>query len=381
VATFTGDTTTLWDDYDGYNCGSSSPPEAVYAIQADADGLLTLNLAPTGWDAVLYVRSTCATASSELTCKDAGGVSGAESWQVWATSGTTYYAFVDGSYANSYGPYTLTATLAPATSNEKCPGEAVVWTGSGSDPRTYTDTDDTSVRWNDYSGYNCGASTRRETVYAVTPDVDGALKLEVTPGAWDAAMYVRTTCGTQSSELTCQDTGMAGGKETYTFQAKAGTTYYVFIDGATAYSAGEGTYTFNATLTPPAPEEKCNGAELALSGTPPSGTASGNTSTLWADYVGTGICRGNTTGKDAVYHVVASQTGTMKITMTPTAFDGMVYVRSGTCTGTQVGCADSAGTGGTETVNINVTTAGTNYYLFVDSYTTGAGAYTLSVTF
>jgi hypothetical protein len=381
VATFTGDTSVLWDDYDGYNCGSATPPDAVYAVQADTDGLLTVSLAPTGWDAVLYVRSTCATASSELTCQDLGGTSGAETWQVWAASGTTYYVFVDGSYSTSNGPYTLTATLAPATSDEKCPGETVVWTGSGSDPRTFTDTDDTTLHWNDYNGYYCGATTRRETVYAVKPDVDGVLALEVTPQGWDAAMYVRSTCATASTETTCQDTGGTGGKESYTLWATAGTTYYVFVDGATAYSAGEGVYTFNATLTPAAPQEKCNGAELTLSGTPPSGNTSGNTSTLWADYVGTGTCWGNTTGKDAVYHVVAPQTGTMKITMTPTGFDGMVYVRTGTCTGTQVGCADSAGPGGAEMVNVNVTVAGTSYYIFVDAYNAGSGAYTLSVTY
>ncbi|MBI5535717.1 MAG: hypothetical protein HY898_23500 [Deltaproteobacteria bacterium] len=376
TATLVGNTSALWNDATGNSCGSTSTPEAVYAFTADVDGILKLKVTPQGWDVAMYVRSNCSTASSQLACKDTGGSGGAENAQFWAAQGSVWYVFVDGALSGAAGAYTLEATLSPQKPDETCPGEPVVWTGSGTDPRTFTDTDDTSLHWSDTNGSGCGGTSARDTVYAVTADVDGIMTLSVAPTGWDAAMYIRTACTTSSSEIACKDVVGSGQVESHTFWATAGATYYAFVDGYTASS--QGPYTFNATLVPAAADEKCPGENLTFSGSPPAANATGNTNDNWNDY--TGSC---TTGasEDVVYHVIAPQAGTMKVTATPaTGFDVAVYVRQGTCTGTQVGCKDALGSGSAEVLNVTAT-AGTDYYIFVDGYQGASGAYTLNVQF
>jgi hypothetical protein len=374
TASVTGDTANRWSDHNSAACGAASAPDAVYAFTPDVDGLLSLTLAPQGWDAAMYVRTTCATPSTELTCQDPGGSGTAEKWQAWATAGTTYYVFVDGSYNSSAGPYTLSAVLTPQKPNEKCPGEAAVWTGSGNNPRTFQATDDTSKHWSDHNSAACGSATARDTVYALTPDVDGIMTVDVTPTGWDAALYLRTTCAQAGTELACHDSGGSGGKETHVMWATAGTTVYAFVDGS--YSTSAGPYTFNARLAPKLPADQCPGEPITLSGTPPSGQANGNTGDLWSDY--NGSC--NSSGRpDGVYQVVAPQTGNLKITLTPTGFDAVLYVRSANCaTGTQLACRDLAGSGQAEAATVAVT-QGTTYYIFVDAFGSATGAYTLAV--
>ena len=373
TATVTGDTSLRWDDYDG-SCGSTSTPESVFAFTADVGGQMKLTLTSTGWDGILYVKTDCTAAAPELICRDSAGTSSVETAQFLATTGTTYYAFVDGSLSGSKGPFTLDGLLSPPKPSESCPGEPAVWTGSGTDPRVFIASGNTSNQWNDTSG-TCGGSSANDAVYALTPDIDGTLVLEVAPTGWDAVMFVRSDCATSGSELACKDTGSSSGKETYSFKAKAGTTYSAFIDGYT--STSKGAYTFTATLTPALASETCPGEELTLSGTPAAATVAGNTAGMWSDEAGS--CAGSG-ANDAVYHLLAPQSGTMTVKVTPTGWDPVLYVRSGTCAGTEVTCKDVGSSGTAETVNVNAT-VGTDYWIFVDGFAGTSGAYTLNLHF
>lgn len=60
------------------------------------------------------------------------------------------------------------------------------------------------------------------------------------PGCWDRVLYVRTTCGDQSSEITCSDDDMDyKSAETVTIPVTAGSTYYFFVDAYTASDIGD----------------------------------------------------------------------------------------------------------------------------------------------
>jgi hypothetical protein len=121
------------DDYAG-SClassgGTTGGRDRVFQITASASGTLTVSVgyaadgvtstcatnqqAPDCWPAVLYARSTCATASTELAC--AAGISGTAVAPAVitfpVTVGTPYWVIVDGFDAQSYGPFNLVLVL------------------------------------------------------------------------------------------------------------------------------------------------------------------------------------------------------------------------------------------------------------------------------
>ncbi len=359
-------------------CTGSGQNDAVYAFTPDIDGAMTVALSDPGFDGGLYVRTTCDDSGSQVVCSDANGLGKKESVTFKVTAGTTYYVFVDGYDSplagSQSGPFTLDAKVVPVAADDACPGESAVWSGSA--PETFSATGDTSARWDDATG-SCVSGASADVVYAVTADHDGKLDLTLAPTGYDAAMYVRTTCDGAGSELACVDDQGVGKAEHYELWATAGTTYYVFADGS---SAGEtGAFKLDAALAPMTDEEKCPGATLTLAGTPAAASASGDLAQRWADY--TGSCGSNTQARDAVYHVVAPQTGKLTVSLAPTGFDAVLYVRTDCLSsGAELTCQDQAGSGGTETAVIDAV-AGTDYFIFVDSRNTTNGNYSLTASY
>jgi hypothetical protein len=373
TAALSGDTTGNWNDAAG-SCSASVAPDTVYALTADTDGILRLQMTPTAWDGSLYVRTSCDVPGSEVACKNLVGYGAAEKLELWAPSGSTWYAFVDGAAAGAKGAYALNATLSPRKADESCPGESAIWSGSGTQPRTFSASDDTSVRWHDAGG-TCGSTSGKDTVYALAADTDGILEVTVTPVGWDAAMYIRSDCGAYGSELGCKEAAGYGAAERHVLWATKGAVYYVFVTGST--SAGQGAYTLQATLSPALPEEKCPGMPVVMAGTPLAATVTGDIAALWGDE--TGSCT-TTSGHDAVYHVTALQSGTLTFTVTPTAFDAALIVRTASCTGVEVACKNAGGYGQPETVGVT-TTAGTDLFVIVDAQGTYEGTYTLKMSY
>jgi hypothetical protein len=111
-----------------------------------------------------------------------------------------------------------------------------------------------------------------------------------------------------------------------------------------------------------------------------TGSAAGDLSSFAADYTTSG-CGLLAPGADAVYRVVAPSSGTMLARVTPSGFDAVVHIRT-VCLDvvSQIACTDASGLNGTEFSSAPVT-AGTEYFVIVDSLNTGAGPYTLSLSF
>jgi hypothetical protein len=374
TATASGNSSQRQDDYEG-SCaaGSASARDAVYRLTADTEGILSVELEPTAFDASLYLRTTCSDAGSQVACKNAAAGGGTETVEVWATNGTTYYAFVDGAASGEGGAYTINATLSPAGANEKCPGTTVSWTGTTT--RTFTATGDTSRRWHDNSPGCAASAAARDVVYKLDPPVNGTLTLDLAPAAWDGVLSIGTAC--PGAEVACKNAAGSGGAETHTLLVDQATDYYVWVDGAQA--AASGSFTLNGTLVPAKAGERCPGELLTLTGTPRKATVNDDLAGFLADYA-QGPCAPGTLDKDAVYQFVAPVDGTINVTLVPNAFDGAVYVRTN-CTGTSaIACADANGSGGTEFVSITATN-GSTYYVFVDARSGGAGTFTLTVSY
>ncbi|MCA9631019.1 MAG: pre-peptidase C-terminal domain-containing protein, partial [Myxococcales bacterium] len=372
TASLTGTTAGATADLTG-SCGSTgSARDVVYAFTADVDGRLLISVDPEdSFDAVLYVReSTCA--SNEIECQDGPSAGGVETVEIWATAGTTYYAVVDG-YLGDSGAFTLDASLAPEVERDACPGEIMAWTGTG--PYTWSASGDTSVRADDHGGSSCGSSAR-DVVFAMTAPATGLLSVDVT-SSFDAEIYLSASCG--SSDLVCKDGASSGGTEHIDVPVTSGTTYYLVVDGY--YSDSEGSYSVNASLEEAPAYDTCPGEDLTFSGN----TATVNGSTAGAatnNYTGSCGNGGGGYAGDAVFHFVAPQSGSAQITVNPTGstYDPVLYVRSGSCTGSELACVDKGTPGGNEVINLS-TTQGTDYWVFVDGYAGKTGDFSLTVQY
>jgi hypothetical protein len=128
----------------------------------------------------------------------------------------------------------------------------------------------------------------------------------------------------------------------------------------------------------------CSGAiDLTTAALTPAGATAYGDTTGYASNLNPPIiatCTGAMNpGPDAIYRVDAAANGTLAVTLTPTDWDGAVYVLDG-CSGsaTCLGGDDQGGDGSIDTDAISVTPG--TYYVVVDSQQPGrAGCFTLHV--
>jgi cysteine-rich repeat protein len=84
---------------------------------------------------------------------------------------------------------------------------------------------------------SCGGATGTlgsDRVFVVTPHSSGTLTVQTQGSNFDAMLYARTDCATESSELGCQNATSGPGDETLNVTVVSGTPVYVFVDGATS---------------------------------------------------------------------------------------------------------------------------------------------------
>jgi len=392
-----------------------------------------------GFDPVIYLRGSCADAASELGCNDLVPPQ-IDTLTRGVSAGQTVYLFVD-AFDGSAGVYQVNVKLVPAVcgngaveppeecddSNtadgdgcssvckldfsvvaDKCPGGVLTLSGTGAQ-RTGTVSGNTKWFTNDTDG-SCGGVYSGEGVFSFTPDISGTALVDLggaTQTPYDAVLYARSACDDDTKQVDCDETTALGG-EKLEFPVTAGNAYYVFVDGI---QGATGAFVAHVTvsqaqcgngkkeggeecddgatlpgdgcsaaclLEPPGPIDVCPGADIALlqSGSQWVGTATGTTVNLTADYAGS--CASSTgTSRDAVYRIVPSVSGKATIQVASANFDAVLYVRSSSCTGTEVECDDAIGDGGDELTFDAI--AGTPYWVFVDGWSGESGTFTLQV--
>lgn len=252
------------------------------------------------------------------------------------------------------------------------------------------------------------ANVSKDIVYEVIADERGKVTATITPGpAFDAVLYERSgTCGT-GNQSACADAVGKGAAESIVFFTEAGDKHYVVVDGK---SGSSGTYALKLHLDPGSycgdgvvdPEEACDDGNTAKAdgcsdtctpdGAPKAAqNCPGQVVHTWQLPVS---LTANTTehpnaqkatcggggGRDAVYQVMPHRDGVMTIALTSSAFDTVIYARSGNCaTGQELACANKSKDIGPESISIPVVT-GTPFWLFVDGYKYGKGPFKLEFT-
>ena len=231
-----------------------------------------------------------------------------------------------------------------------------------------------------------------ERIFQWTPAVSGMATLHTcntTATTYDTVLYVRSGSCT-GTQLACNDDTTGCGTTTdvanphrgsrVTLAVTAGETYFVVVDG---YNGQAGS--FSLTVTPP-PAGACESATtIPAAGGTFSDTTSGP-STL------AGTCVPTATAPERVFRWTPSVSGTATIqtcSTTATTYDTVLYLRSGTCTGTQLACNDDTTGCGTTTDVANPhrgsrittsVTAGQTYFIVVDGYNGNFGSFSLRVT-
>ena len=202
-----------------YNCAptwNESGPEYVYSFVPQGNGQVTAEVSSTIADLDVFVlEGTCG--------KDSCIAYGDSSATFGAVTGTQYYIVVDG-YAGESGSFTLAITcsgLCGAMENISC-GQI--------------DTENTQGLSNNITTYNCAPTWNEsgpEYVYLFVPQSNGQATAELFYMTADLDVFVL--------EGTCsQDSCIAYGDSSATFNAVSGTQYYIVVDG---FSGESGTFT------------------------------------------------------------------------------------------------------------------------------------------
>jgi hypothetical protein len=255
-------------------CGGDATSEDVYVLDVVVPGgdiLAAADYMNEPASPVLYIRTDCADAQSELACDTSNGVADLPEIHLESVPVGRYYVFVDG---RATGTYTATIqTLLPegascdvADTRDRCNGNLACTSGAcmpstcavqqaftGAGP--FTATVNTTAATNLHAG-GCGqggdgglrAPEAIFTVDVATPMSDVVVSTDDPATDFDTLVYVRSSC--DAGEVACDDDSGSNGNSltsvAHTGPIAAG-TYYVFVDGF-AYHAGTAQVTI--TLTP-----------------------------------------------------------------------------------------------------------------------------------
>ncbi len=303
-------------------------------------------------------------------------------------AGHTYFIVVDG-YAGKKGDYSLTVTP-PGPPTGACASPTVVPPEGG----TFSGT----THGASTQSSSCGATgTSPENAYAWTPGVSGVATIETcstTATTYDTVLYVRgASCS--GAELACNDDTPGCGTTTDVSNphrgsrlkptVTAGQTYFIFVDG---YGGSLGAYSLHIAPPIEVPPQSGTCAQpiaIPAAGGTFTGTTTGS-SALASNCGATG------SSPELVYAWTPSDSGVATIatcSATATTYDTVLYVRDGSCAGSELGCNDDTSGCGTTTDLAYphrgsrltpAVTEGHTYFIVVDGYAGASGDFSLSVS-
>jgi len=294
------------------------------------------------------------------------------SWPGAGTSATRLSNWLDPA---GTAPSTLGGVFPSAAGNDVCPGYYIEYL-------PYTDNGNTNLAANDYPHVIYGNSP--DVVYTVILSCASTVTASLCGSAFDTGIEIRSGGNCPGGTLVAYNDDFCGNvngnafNSQVTFDAAAGTTYYMLVYG---FGSDAGPYTLSVTGTPTAPvpaNDACPGT--LISTVPYSG--SGSTCTATANY---NNCV-TTSSPDVVYTLNIPSCQTTTVSLCGSNFDTQLSVYAGgLCPGTTlVACNDDyCGDVNGNAYNSQVTFVAqpsTNYYILIGGYSGLTGNYVINVT-
>jgi hypothetical protein len=419
VATINGDTSLAADDGNG-TCFRGAGNDLVYSFFISSAKDVDVSLTALGSHRpAVYLRRVCTStsASDEIGC-DAPTVSGGTATlSLKNVASGPYFVWVDGV---GQGKFSLRVALSnPGTVlNDDCASAESITLG----PAGTASVPGSTLLANRTTTGSCGGSgpdvVYKYSVPATLSNV--RIVAKVTPSAgsslFQPIVYARLRCSSTSQidEAGCAVASMSGQSAVFSraFGSLPAGTYYLWVDGANDTS---GDFTLDVSLTSSAgPAEICGdsidndsdgftdcldtdcAADPACGGsggndncTPPNAPASLLFSARTAFAAGTTAAAGNDTssplcggtGPDVVYTFTnpSTQGFSASVTGSYAGLTPVIFLRSGSCSGTEVACGYAPSSGGRASLTVPSLSPG-DYYLWVDGSSSTKGTFTLSAT-
>ena len=378
------------------SCVDSSGTEAVFAFTPPTSGTVCMRTRGSSFNTLLYARSSCANAASEITCNDNGRNQQSEI-SFSAVAGQTYFIFVDG-VSGANGSYVLAVTegVCPPLGLENCTD------GIDNDSDFFADCADTDC----FSTSTC-ISSAEVCTDRIDNDRDGAVDCADTdcvanaaclpPGAevcndlFDNDRDGTTDCADSDCtanplcirppETNCTnrlDDDGDGAIDCFDSNCVGSSSCVVFE------LCADGIDNDSDTLVDCADNE-CVGAPNCV--TVPQTCASPNVATTYGRYSGltSGLLNENvpscmrSTAPESVWRFTPPESGLICVTTAGSTYDTVLFARN-SCGGTATDLACNDDTGGlTSQVQVAVT-AGVDVFLMVDGFAALGGSYRLNIT-
>lgn len=245
IATASVDTRASLLDATG-SCGGAAAPDVAYSLMLAAQKKVTVTVkadpSTPQWRPVLYARTTCDNANTQLACDNRYGDTATLSFPRLNVG--NYYFWVDG-LNTTRGLGTITVvTEAPllAPVNNGCGKPAAIMANTPVTGDTIPSTNLFGARISAFCDpNNYGRYAGNDVTYVYTPVASGTVTFSLTPSStWDAALLVTPAmCVVDGSACAAvSDVPGAGSEEEVQVAVQAGTPYFVVVDGAAANQAG-----------------------------------------------------------------------------------------------------------------------------------------------
>ena len=229
-------------DHYSFACGGTGGRDAVYYIDVAERSNIVVDTIGSAADTVLAVAADCSEAGFGLGCNDDMIRGVALSSRIWVHnygpgSGMTrrrLYILVAGYNSSERDAFTVNVSVTPSGTNSCAAGGAIDMTGGGT---LVGFIDAASGSFAEWGSCQTGPGIAdREAIATLRMAADGAYDLDSWSNDFDPDLYVRSgSCsGTEIACAAGNGTGGGGYRYATSLAARgaAGTTHYVFVDGA-----------------------------------------------------------------------------------------------------------------------------------------------------
>ncbi len=354
-------------------CGLSAPRKGVWYTITGTGGMITLSTcsSTSNFDTQISVYTGACTAlacvasnDNDPACSNFFGRLSTVSFN--STFGTVYRIMVSGKLSAS-GTFTLSATCSViAPPNDLCANAIPVTCGS-------TTTGTTLGAAADVLGTCITSLGTAPAVWYTLVGTGGNTTVSLCGSSYDTKLGILSgSCG--GFVCVTGNDDACSLQSQVTFNATAGTTYYIVVTG---FSTAAGNFTMNVSCAappPPTDNNNCANATPIACG----GTATGTTATATLDGP-SASCTGGSVAADRWYTIVGTGFSMTATTCGGTSYDSKLDIYTGACGAlTSVACNDDAC--GLQSTVTWASVLGTTYRIRVHGFSGATGSYTLGVT-